>query len=180
MFDEEARDTRDSLNKTKRICRALKLITIVSLVLLVVFEFASVGFMVVAVLGNFGELDGNIGLLQISLSLSFGLVVAAILVILLRIFSDVAQGDSPFTMAQVKRLRIISLLLVCYGALDNIITNASALIQYNGFNSGYMSTNENAVFAVYLAPLIVAAAVFAFSYVFKYGVLLQKLSDETL
>ncbi len=38
----------------------------------------------------------------------------------------------------------------------------------------------NAIVAFNFAPLVAAAVVFAFSFVFKYGVLLQEFSDETL
>lgn len=53
-------------------------------------------------------------------------------------------------------------------------------MQANGVNAGYISTNSDTIVSIYFAPFIIAAVVFAFSFVFKYGVLLQKFSDETL
>ena len=44
----------------------------------------------------------------------------------------------------------------------------------------YIVDSENAIIPINFAPFIAAAVVFAFSFVFKYGVLLQEFSDETL
>ena len=82
-------------------------------------------------------------------------------------------------MSQVKRLRIIAVLLLLYAVLDMVATNAMAVMQIDVINSGYISTNS-AIVTVNFTPFIAAAVVYAFSFVFKYGVLLQEFSDETL
>ena len=75
---------------------------------------------------------------------------------------------------------MISCLLLLYAVLDSAITLNTAAMQLETFNSGYISTNESTVLTLNFAPFVAAAVVYAFSFVFKYGVLLQEFSDETL
>ena len=176
MLVGENDETRAALLKIKDICHKL------NIGIWVVFIVLGVSWLVSAwsILGAFLHGGGSTVLLKLFLSFAFGVVVAVMFVLFSKFFSEVSKGDSPFTLVQVKRLRMMSILLVIYGLLDNAITNCAASMLADGVNSGYISTNTDIVVAVYVAPFIIAAVVFAFSFVFKYGVLLQELSDETL
>ena len=81
-------------------------------------------------------------------------------------------------MLQVKRLRIIAVMLILYAVFDIAMKYNAVFLQFNGMNSGYASMDS--MLTIDFAPLVVAAVVYAFSFVFKYGVLLQEFSDETL
>ena len=83
-------------------------------------------------------------------------------------------------MAQVKRLQIIALLLLAYAVLDFVTAYNSASLQLQAINSGFISTNDSAILTLNFSPLIASAAVYAFSFVFKYGVLLQEFSDDVI
>ncbi|MEG0016407.1 MAG: hypothetical protein RR747_07480, partial [Gordonibacter sp.] len=90
------------------------------------------------------------------------------------------KGESPFVMAQVKRLRIVAGLLLVYAVIDSAVSFNTTLIQYGAMNYGYVSTNDSAIIAINFTPFAAAAVIFAFSFVFKYGVLLQEFSDDTV
>lgn len=176
MLDNEMGETQDSLFKIKRICHKINILMWVVFAVLSISWLVSVGSIIAALL----EASNGALLLKLILCIAYGAVVATMFVAFSRVFLEVSKGDSPFTLTQVKRLRVIAALLVVYGVLDNAITNCVALMQANGVNAGYISTNSDTIVSIYFAPFIIAAVVFAFSFVFKYGVLLQKFSDETL
>nr|WP_274381274.1 DUF2975 domain-containing protein [Gordonibacter urolithinfaciens] len=108
------------------------------------------------------------------------MIIVALFSVFIRIFFGAARGESPFTMNQVRRLRIISALLLAYALVDLGISCNNTLIQFDLMNYGYVSTSDSAIVPLNLGPFLAAAIVFAFSFVFKYGVLLQEFSDETL
>lgn len=99
-------------------------------------------------------------------------VMAVTCVTLIKIFSDASKGCSPFTMIQVRRLRLMAAALLVYAILEFAITYCSSFARQDWAGPS--------VATVDLFAIIAAAVVFAFSFVFKYGILLQKLSDETL
>ena len=186
MLNEDALETQESISRINKVC---KLINVVFKVILVIF----CAYWVVAIVGMiFGaanndssqQLAGTI-FFQILLFSTHGVVIAFLIGVLIAIFSDASKGESPFTFIQVKRLRWIAGLLLIYAVLDFLITQnnallSNALLSYSGMDSGYISTSDISIIQVNLGPLIAAGAVYAFSFVFKYGVLLQEFSDETL
>ena len=67
-----------------------------------------------------------------------------------------------------------------YAVIDFAVTANAAIFKYDELVSGYVSTTGNEIIPINLAPIFGAGVMFAFSFVFKYGVLLQEFSDETL
>lgn len=183
MLNEEAVTTNASLNQVIRVCRGLCLSIKIIFVVICVFWFIAAGSMVWS-LANEGILGSgsNSNVFSLILHIARGAIVVVLYLILVHIFEDTIHGKSPFTMKQVGRLKSAALALVVYAVLGMILGYCSALLQMNGFSSGYIPSegSENVIMTIDFSPLIAAAAVFAFSYVFKYGVLLQELSDETL
>ena len=116
------------------------------------------------------------------LHLGRGVVIAVIFAVLINMFSDSGKGKTPFRMLQVKRLRSIAGLLVVYTVIDFAFSYNSVLIQLGEFSAGYISISDssNVIMPLNFAPTVAAAVVFAFSFVFKYGVLLQEFSDDTI
>ncbi|WP_417351661.1 hypothetical protein, partial [Gordonibacter pamelaeae] len=109
-----------------------------------------------------------------------GTVIAVLFIMLIGVFSDAANGRSPFTLEQVKRLRIMALSLLVYAVLEVAFSASSVMMQLGSINSGYFSTNGSGIITIDFAPFIAAAVVYAFSFVFKYGVLLQEFSDDVI
>ncbi|MEG0417659.1 hypothetical protein [Gordonibacter sp.] len=181
MQDYDEIETEKSLLNLNKICRFL------SFLMKVFFALFCVGWLLafslnVASLVNpdlFGAKE-TAGVLGPILCFAYGVIVVPMFLALIGMFTDVAKGNSPFTLAQTKRLRVISGMLVLYFLVDFAIAFNSAMLQLDALNSGYFSTNSSAILTLNFAPLIVAAVVFAFSFVFKYGVLLQEFSDDTV
>lgn len=183
MLNKEVENTRASLDQVNNVCRRLCLSIKVIFVIICIFWSISAVSMVwsLASEGFIGSgSDSNI--FNLMLHIARGAIVVVLYLILVHVFEDTVHGESPFTMKQVARLRKAALALVVYAVLGLVLGYCSALLEMNGFSSGYISTegSGNVILAIDFSPLIAAAAVFAFSYVFKYGVLLQELSDETL
>lgn len=181
MSDSSVETTEDSLKRIGSVCR---FICVVMKILFVVFCFywiLTTGLLVYS-FAQSGQLYTNVAesLFRIMLHLSYAAAVIIAFASILGVFSDVAKGESPFSMRQVKRLRLISCMLIVYAILDFLISWNNSLFQVGAIEVGYVSTNGNSIIAFNFSPLIAAAVVFAFSFVFKYGVLLQELSDDTL
>jgi len=117
---------------------------------------------------------------QITLHFLYGVTVSVLFLVFTGVFSDVAKGKTPFAPIQVKRLRVISAMLVAYAFLDFLISANNSIIERGGFSSGFITASDNAIIPINFAPFIAALVAFAFSFVFQYGVLLQEFSDETL
>lgn len=181
MLDAGAANEQSSLLHIRKVCGAISICFKVILVLICVYWLFYIGGTVWAQI-NSVSFDVSEGTSWWSMVLysAYGANSAALILIFISIFSSAAKGDSPFSMVQVKRLRIIAVLLLIYAALESVNAVNVGLMQFDGINSGYISASESAIVAVNFAPIIAAAVIFAFSYVFKYGVLLQEFSDETL
>lgn len=179
MPNEESSKTEESLSKVNKVCRFISLIMKIVFALICIWWIFAAGLMG-ASLVNPDAFDSveNVSISGLLLFVAYGVVIGVCFVILIKIFSDTAKGRSPFTMLQVRRLKTISAMLIMYAVFDIAMKYNAVFLQFNNMNSGYASMDS--VLTIDLAPIIVAAVVFAFSFVFKYGVLLQELSDETL
>ncbi|MEG0461876.1 hypothetical protein [Gordonibacter sp.] len=181
MLDEAEQETKDSLKRIGRVCKSISLIVKIVFGVLCVYWVFTTAFMVFALVGDkTSEHAYGLSVLGVVLHLAYIVVIVALFMVINGIFSDAAKGDSPFTLSQVKRLRLISALLVVYCVLDFAITSNNTLLNYDGLNTGFVSTNDNMIFPLNISPLIASAVVFAFSFVFQYGVLLQEFSDDTV
>ena len=175
MPDTDVETTERLLVKTRKICRLIGLAMIVVFVFLCIWWLASSGVMVCSLFDP-GFSDNPVNGFTLVNYVLCGIAMAAICITLIKIFSDTSKGHSPFTMLQVKRLRLIAISLLAYGVLEFVMTCSAAFMNqgWAGSSAGSVSPTLN------FFPLVAAAVVFAVSFVFKYGILLQKLSDETL
>lgn len=181
MVDDGSVETADSLEKIKRVCGLLRNTLKILFVIFCLGWLFSLGATLYSFFdpGVFGILD-NVSISSVVLCLVYGVIAATMFKVFIDMFSDAANGNSPFTLEQVKRLRIIAVMLVLYAVFEFLISASTPFMQMDQWNSGYAATGENTIIAINFAPFIAAAVVFAFSFVFKYGVLLQEFSDETL
>lgn len=180
MLDKGDRETSDALARANRVCRFINIALKAASLVFVVFWLIAAGLMIYPLISPDQHNSGYLSFLAPLLFIGQGVSIAAMLIVFIKILSDVSKGESPFTMMQVKRLRTIAGLLLLYGVLDFAVSLNTAAVQLSGLDAGYISVSGNAIVFLNLSPLIAAAVVFAFSFVFKYGVLLQELSDDTL
>ena len=103
-----------------------------------------------------------------------------------KMLSDISQNRTPFTLINAKRLLALALILLLYAILETLLASVDSQF--------ILSVNDNSIevgnfmrditsdsgTTLNLFPLLMSAMFFALSYVFKYGVLLQQESDETL
>lgn len=99
---------------------------------------------------------------------------------------DISEGRTPFTLQNAKRLLFLALILLLYAVLEMLLATVdSQFILSVGEHSIEVGSfirdlASNSGTTLNLFPLLMSAMFFALSYVFKYGVLLQQESDETL
>jgi hypothetical protein len=116
----------------------------------------------------------------------FGLCFILVLRMIILILKDVSQGITPFSTVQVKRIKLIALLLLLYGISDSIISfimaGVTTLIENSGFVSGIVvsgGSNESFVL-IPIGVFIAAILTYCLSIVLEYGIKLQEQSDEIL
>lgn len=181
MSTEEAEETSSSLIKVRKVCKflcsAMKVLFVVFCLGWIAASAATLYSLV-----NPGAFDvvNNVSVLSAILCIVYGAIAASIFLVLIGMFSDAAKGESPFTMTQVKRLRIVSAMLVLYAIVDLVASASTPFTRFDNLGLGYTSITAKTVIPINFTPIIAAAIVFSFSFVFKYGVLLQEFSDETL
>lgn len=181
MIDTDAIEAESSLLRIQKVCKVLNILMKVVFAIVCACWIFVMGSMLVSLTTSWTSgTVGDVGVANLLLCLAYGAIIAVMFFAFVGVFSDVSKGATPFTLKQVKRLRLIAILLVVYALLDFVITYNSVLFQMDTLNSGYVSTSGSAIVTVNFAPLIAAAVVFAFSFVFKYGVLLQEFSDDTV
>lgn len=181
MAISEILETQNSLTKVNKICKFICGLIKFVFVIFCVWWLLSSGLLFFSVFNSGGsDHTGVTSLIALALYIADGVVVAVIFVSIIKIFSDPSRGQSPFSMKQVYRSRLISLMLVLYTVL-NTVFNWLITSSPNLWNYGQgVQLGDSSLFAIDFAPLIAAAVLFAFSFVFKYGVLLQEFTDDTL
>lgn len=181
MIDETSEETASLLQKSKRICMWISRIMKLAFGFLCIWWIYTSSLMAMAIMQQSTlNIAQDVSLSSLIVYILHGLIVLVICFSLIKIFSDSAKGESPFTMIQVKRLRIIAAMLVLYSVTEFAVSFGAAFMKVDGLGFGYAALNSNPMVTYNLAPIIAAIALLAFSSVFKYGVLLQEFSDETI
>ena len=176
MVCEDKEKEESSLCRIRKVCRYISIFVKIAFAVFCICWLVAAGFMVFSISGLFSEGVGA----KVIMHLLRGTVIAVLFIMLIGVFSDAANGRSPFTLEQVKRLRIMALSLLVYAVFEVAFSASSVMMQLGSINSGYFSTNGSGIITIDFAPFIAAAVVYAFSFVFKYGVLLQEFSDDVI
>ncbi|MCL2634252.1 MAG: DUF2975 domain-containing protein [Oscillospiraceae bacterium] len=172
------------INSIKKLSKILHLVLLITAIMFVMAIVAQIVLMVLApsldlsnisYIGVFGNIpfDGGIHELRAALLseiMSAG-VVTAILYIASYLFRDISREDSPFTKKNVKKLKIISVLML---ALSVVVQPLSALINL------IILPDVNIHIFLRLEQLIFSAVFICLALIFEYGAELQQQSDETL
>lgn len=97
----------------------------------------------------------------------------------IRVFEDMSRGESPFSDMQFLRWKTVGWLLLGKMLFELMISFAPFSIESVGDMLVGLSV-QPIIVNVDVASVLWAIVSFCLSYVFKYGALLQRLSDETL
>ncbi|MDR2957060.1 MAG: hypothetical protein LBU61_02615 [Coriobacteriales bacterium] len=181
MDTDEKRELIGSISKMKKQCGRIRTYCQVSMVMLVLSVFFLYFF--ILLVGQF-NLPVEIGVSEIiDLVLSVALC-STLLYTIFRIFADAAVSATPFTLKQAGRFRTIGWLIIIYSILDfakALIVYILAFRDYIDFFYYHpndpvplMTLNTN----IYV--LLAGVVCLGLAYIFRYGVLLQQLSDDTL
>ena len=179
-MDSDELDIKESIKKLKKVCKVIRMVCLVCLIL---FALGWLLFTCMMIIGFVSNKPDSAGLDEIAYLTLFGILAIFMFIIALRMFSDILAGESPFSMKQVKRLRLTGTLFLIYTALEALLSVSFAYDLFGGAGNLGIVTGENAVspfIQVNVFTLIVAIVCFGFAVIFKYGVLLQQISDDTL
>lgn len=97
----------------------------------------------------------------------------------IRVFEDMSRGEFPFSDMQSLRWKTVGWLLLGKMLFELMISFAPFSIESVGDMLVGLSV-QPIIVNVDVASVLWAIVSFCLSYVFKYGALLQRLSDETL
>ena len=110
----------------------------------------------------------------VSFVLTFMLNIAGIIVCLFffkALMNELARADSPFTDGVVQKMRNFAISLLPAAMVSSV---SETVITY------LFSVGRSLSMSLNLMPVIFALIIFVLAEIFRYGVLLQKESDETL
>lgn len=179
MGGEEFRELESSLSGAKRVCRCLKGISFVCLAILLAAWLLLLILMIADVTTKGLDAHKLKGLLYVAL---YGTAALLLLFVAYRSFSDVVSGESPFTMKQVARFRNSALLLLALTLVDAFLSTGFIYgldVEGIGFAAlGNYGVEHNQIRINATMPFF-AIMLFGIAALFRYGVLLQRLTDET-
>ena len=184
MICEDVNEVEASLNRIKRVCKVLGiLLNIAFCAFLAIWAIFVVSYTMELANSRVGTDTFFEDILSLLSVVVMGPLVAALVKIGSNVFLDVVRGESPFTMSQSNRMRRVAIILLIYAVFEAILSPGFVTtLQLGGLDIGYRITESplEPSIPINAGVLLVAAALWAVSLVFEYGVLLQEFSDETL
>lgn len=181
MAIQEIIELENSIGKVKRISKIIRLVCNVVAILVVFTWIALLGLSLFEFFSS--NASSVIGLVYSVLSMS---AISAWIVVFVRtvssIFSEILNGEAPFGPRQVKKVKILSALMLVLFAIDTVISTGSVvLFNQLGVHVSIVSTFQPEIpfISINGGALFMAAVLYCLSIFFEYGTLLQRLSDET-
>lgn len=181
MFGE-SKEAKASLSRLKGIARPLYFVTRGIMIIFAVgwslFFFA---FFVSLVTSDFDSSNlAGCFLCAISVAV-FASVNVYILYVIGNVFNHMRKGITPFTVHVSRQIKIVSFLLLASFFLGAFVS-ALPLGDYTlGIvKIGLSKQGDGVVANLSISTLVASMVGFVLSYVFKYGALLQQLSDDTV
>lgn len=176
-----ARDETTSMDIERYLSRVAKA-SAVARVAVLAFAAAFVVVDVLLVVGSARDVLGgaSAGSLE-SLSAAVEcLLYAVVLVVISLVLGDVAKGRTPFTARQVSRLRFLALVLLAFVVFDAVRSaGVLASAEWGDIYAG-VSNDVRTFIHINMFALFMAVLCGCLSFVFKYGILLQEVSDDTV
>lgn len=175
------------ISHVAKICRFLSFLCITAFIIVVlwgIFVFCLICYSILT--GNISN-DGLATALAVPIVYLLYMANASLIPLTLwKMLHDISGARTPFTLFNVKRLFHLAVILLFYSVLEALLIAVDAqfmvFIGENEIQVGNMfyDFTAHSGTTLNLFPLLMSAMFFALSYVFKYGVLLQQESDETL
>lgn len=177
MLVKELNEVEASLKRIKEVSKVLSLVFKLAILLFIAFFVFSI---LVIFINDQADLVSAI--VSVTPLLLYVLATVILFVIMHGVFDDIAKGRTPFTNTQVRRF-IWAALILFLGAVVEMVSSTGVLpiAQTDNLIVNYYdsSTGSNTP-SINLASLLGAALLYALSFVFKYGALLQEFTDDTL
>ena len=174
----------ESFAKVRSVSRFLKILFTVALLFLGIGVLVFVSSFVLSVLLPNVQFKPNGFDLYHVIPLAFFLAVSGCsLLVLRRIFKDIASGSSPFSRENAKRIRWVSYLLIIDVLVELVLSPGfGVIVHMSGVDVGYIASGatQYPILPVNFGALVGSVIGFCLSVVFEYGYLLQRLSDETI
>lgn len=175
------------LLRTAKVCRILSALCKTAFIILLLWSTLAFSVMCYAVFSSSPPIESILQSLVIPVAYALYSANSCLIpLILSRILGDISIDGKAFTLKNSKRLMFLAILQIVYALLEALLASSNQqFLSYVGNTSvevGRFAGDflANAGTSLNLYPLLMFAAFFALSYVFKYGVLLQQESDETL
>lgn len=181
MFGE-SNEARASLLRLENIAKPLYV------ALRVVMVIFAIGWSLLFVAFFVSLATSEVGLYDLVCHLLYAVPVAVsafiniyILYVIGSICDSIRHGSSPFTMHTSRQIKVVSFLLLVSFVLQAVVS----VIPFDGYSLGVMriglaKQGDGVVADLSISTLVASAIGFVLSYVFKYGALLQRLSDDTV
>lgn len=183
MVSQNAKRIVESLARVGKIGKFANVALKVFLVMYVVLVIPVFCFSAITVFVSGFPLDDilwtGVQLVPVACSI---LTIIFVCITLMQIFNDISKGESPFTIYQSKRLFIVGWLLLAsfvFGAIASMAPASYAQIGPISFGL-FVPTHNPSGIDLNFGYVLSAVVSYCFSYVFKYGALLQQLSDDTV
>ena len=169
----------NALAHVNRISKVICIIILCLIVALILFGCVFfVGFVASAISGNTSTPLFSI----IPLLLVYAISLCTLFV-LNSIFKNISENNSPFNEKHARRIRYIGWLLLANAAIETIASlNAVPVLYVGNAILAYEPSGGTAPLDVYIdaESVVLALVCFCLSLIFKYGALLQTLSDDTV
>jgi hypothetical protein len=178
----ESNEARASLLRLENIAKPLYV------ALRVVMVTFAIGWSLLFVAFFVSLATSEVGLYDLVCHLLYAVPVAVsafiniyILYVIGSICDSIRHGSSPFTMHTSRQIKVVSFLLLVSFVLQAVVS----VIPFDGYSLGVMriglaKQGDGVVADLSISTLVASAIGFVLSYVFKYGALLQRLSDDTV
>lgn len=175
-------DAEQIAQKLEATAKHSKILYILLIIIFIAYIAIAVAIFALIAVSPEGFLaNGTMFLLEgipLIISLAIG---GAILFTVARVFGDLSKKESPFTDIQARRIAAIGLLLLTNAVIELLISlNGPLLVDSAGMTVGFVNTAPPGSPYINMTFVIAALICFCLSYVFRYGSLLQWLSDETV
>lgn len=184
MAGEGANRIEVSLARLISISAKLKILLKIAFVLSCVF---GIGYLVLVtisfMLPGVFPIELPLGSYEIFPVLFFFLITCCALWIAYCIFGEIANGSTPFSARNAKRIRLVGWILIAEAALELVVSPGFfSLINIQGFDVGFIPQSgiTYPVLPINIQALVFAGVCFSLALIFEYGSLLQRLADEII
>lgn len=174
--EEQIKQKLDAIAKHSRVLYILLIVIFIGYVALMATIFA------ILAISPEGLFSSGLKFLLEGVPLLISLAIGAVILFTVaRIFRDLSKRHSPFTITQARRIAAIGLLLLTNTVIEFLISlNGSSIVTTEGIKAGFVNPYMSGSVYINMTFVIAALICFCLSYVFRYGSLLQWLSDETV